>query len=345
MRSRRAGRRVSIAPHDCKSRGQAGRPKVRRHRRAHSAQGHRPHRNCSRPPNCCAAPSTPSTSPSRRARAWPWIRARSAELLQRSRHRNHRPGHQPRPQPHRHAVGLARRRGARPAEFRVHGRRLDRRRRSSRGQAGVRPHGVGVVGGGARRCATASDYAGNALTGAPDLFLGATCNPGAERFDAEVENTRRKIDAGAQHAADPGRLSRRSAAALHRRGEARRRRDPRGRDSAQVGKERRRGSMPIYRAWSCPQDMLEAMEQAAKAGVARERGIELAARVVAGSQAVLPGHPHHGHRLGGRSARHPPGCWGAARLTTHAPPVRGCRPRRACRLLPPSDSLPRPHRG
>ena len=31
-----------------------------------------------------------------------------------------------------------------------------------------------------------------------------------------------------------------------------------------------------------PADMLEAMEQAAKAGVVRERGIELAARVIAG---------------------------------------------------------------
>lgn len=42
------------------------------------------------------------------------------------------------------------------------------------------------------------DFAGNPLTGTPDLFLGATCNPGATNFDAEVENTRRKIDAGAK---------------------------------------------------------------------------------------------------------------------------------------------------
>jgi 5,10-methylenetetrahydrofolate reductase len=42
------------------------------------------------------------------------------------------------------------------------------------------------------------DYAGNPLTGTPDLVLGATCNPGAPRFEAEVENTRRKIDAGAK---------------------------------------------------------------------------------------------------------------------------------------------------
>jgi methylenetetrahydrofolate reductase (NADPH) len=42
------------------------------------------------------------------------------------------------------------------------------------------------------------DFAGNELTGTPELFLGATCNPGAPKFDAEVENTRRKIDAGAR---------------------------------------------------------------------------------------------------------------------------------------------------
>ena len=42
------------------------------------------------------------------------------------------------------------------------------------------------------------DHTGNPLIGTPDLFLGATCNPGATNFDAEVENTRRKIDAGAQ---------------------------------------------------------------------------------------------------------------------------------------------------
>ena len=42
------------------------------------------------------------------------------------------------------------------------------------------------------------DAAGNPLTGTPELFLGATCNPGAPNFDAEVENTRRKIDAGAK---------------------------------------------------------------------------------------------------------------------------------------------------
>jgi 5,10-methylenetetrahydrofolate reductase len=42
------------------------------------------------------------------------------------------------------------------------------------------------------------DLAGNDLHGAPQVFLGATMNPGAPDFMREVENTRRKIDAGAQ---------------------------------------------------------------------------------------------------------------------------------------------------
>lgn len=42
------------------------------------------------------------------------------------------------------------------------------------------------------------DLAGNELKGAPSLFLGATANPAANDFAAEVANTRRKVDAGAQ---------------------------------------------------------------------------------------------------------------------------------------------------
>ncbi len=42
------------------------------------------------------------------------------------------------------------------------------------------------------------DMAGNPLRGTPKLFLGATANPGAVDLQAEVINTRRKIDAGAQ---------------------------------------------------------------------------------------------------------------------------------------------------
>jgi 5,10-methylenetetrahydrofolate reductase len=43
------------------------------------------------------------------------------------------------------------------------------------------------------------DLAGNPLKGAPPcLFVGATANPGAADFKAEVDNTRRKLDAGAE---------------------------------------------------------------------------------------------------------------------------------------------------
>lgn len=50
----------------------------------------------------------------------------------------------------------------------------------------------------ARSLRDGRDLAGNELNGAPDLFIGATANPGATHFAAEVENTRRKIDAGAE---------------------------------------------------------------------------------------------------------------------------------------------------
>ncbi|MGH8139730.1 MAG: methylenetetrahydrofolate reductase [Steroidobacteraceae bacterium] len=42
------------------------------------------------------------------------------------------------------------------------------------------------------------DMNGNPLHGTPNLFLGATANPGADELQAEAANTRRKIDAGAQ---------------------------------------------------------------------------------------------------------------------------------------------------
>jgi 5,10-methylenetetrahydrofolate reductase len=42
------------------------------------------------------------------------------------------------------------------------------------------------------------DLAGNALKGTPTLFLGATVNPAAADITDEIENTRRKIDAGAE---------------------------------------------------------------------------------------------------------------------------------------------------
>ncbi len=50
----------------------------------------------------------------------------------------------------------------------------------------------------ARTLASGQDMTGNALKGAPRFYLGAVANPGAAEFVREVENTRRKIDAGAQ---------------------------------------------------------------------------------------------------------------------------------------------------
>lgn len=43
-----------------------------------------------------------------------------------------------------------------------------------------------------------NDHAGNAINGNTDFYLGSVCNPGANDMQAEVENTRRKIEAGAQ---------------------------------------------------------------------------------------------------------------------------------------------------
>lgn len=50
----------------------------------------------------------------------------------------------------------------------------------------------------ARGLREGKDMTGNELKGAPQMFLGATANPGAADFAWEVDNTRRKIDAGAQ---------------------------------------------------------------------------------------------------------------------------------------------------
>jgi methylenetetrahydrofolate reductase (NADH) len=52
--------------------------------------------------------------------------------------------------------------------------------------------------GAARALRAGHDMAGNELKGAPHMFLGATANPGAADLAVEAENTRRKIEAGAQ---------------------------------------------------------------------------------------------------------------------------------------------------
>jgi 5,10-methylenetetrahydrofolate reductase len=48
----------------------------------------------------------------------------------------------------------------------------------------------------ARELTLGRDMGGKPLRGAPQLFVGATVNPGATDFQAEVVNTRRKVDAG-----------------------------------------------------------------------------------------------------------------------------------------------------
>jgi 5,10-methylenetetrahydrofolate reductase len=50
----------------------------------------------------------------------------------------------------------------------------------------------------ARELTLGRDMSGKRLRGAPYLYIGATMNPGAHDMEAEVINTRRKIDAGAR---------------------------------------------------------------------------------------------------------------------------------------------------
>jgi 5,10-methylenetetrahydrofolate reductase len=123
------------------------------------------------------------------------------------------------------------------------------------------------------------DFAGNALSGTPELFLGATANPGAPKFEAEVENTRRKIDAGAKLL---------QTQAIYHVDQIRRFIDAVKPDGVAV----LAGIIPLKSEKSgpwlnanlpgvvVPPDMLESMDQAARRGAAREQGIELAARVI-----------------------------------------------------------------
>jgi methylenetetrahydrofolate reductase (NADPH) len=132
------------------------------------------------------------------------------------------------------------------------------------------------------------DYAGNALHGTPDLFLGATANPGASKFDAEVENTRRKIDAGAKLL---------QTQAVYHVDQLKRFIDAVKPDGVAI----LAGIIPLKSEktgpWlnsnlpgvSVPEDMLAAMEQAAKDGKTRERGIELSARVIRELQPICQG--------------------------------------------------------
>lgn len=132
------------------------------------------------------------------------------------------------------------------------------------------------------------DQAGNALSGTPDLFLGATANPGAPKFEAEVENSRRKIDAGARML---------QTQAIYHVDQLKRFIDALKPDGVAV----LAGIIPLKSEKSgpwlnanlpgvvVPPDMLEVMELAAKAGAAREKGIELAADVVRQMRGICQG--------------------------------------------------------
>ncbi len=123
------------------------------------------------------------------------------------------------------------------------------------------------------------DYAGNPLHGTPEMFLGATCNPGSPKFEAEVENTRRKIDAGAKllqtqaiYHADP---LKRFIDAVKPDGVA---------ILAGVIPLKSEKSGPWLNAnlpgVVVPPDMIAAMDAAAASGTTRERGIDIAASVI-----------------------------------------------------------------
>jgi methylenetetrahydrofolate reductase (NADPH) len=132
------------------------------------------------------------------------------------------------------------------------------------------------------------DQSGNALSGTPEMFLGATANPGASKFEAEVENTRRKIDAGARML---------QTQAIYHGDQLKRFIDAVKPDGVAV----LAGVIPLKSEKSgpwlnanlpgvvVPPDMLETMERAARAGNARQAGIELAARVVREMRGICQG--------------------------------------------------------
>lgn len=140
----------------------------------------------------------------------------------------------------------------------------------------------------ARSLASGRDRAGNELKGAPVLFLGATANPGAADLSAEVENTRRKLDAGAQFLQtqaifDVAVVERYVAAA-------------RLGDAALLA-----GVIPLksakMAAWlnanvpgiRVPDALLAEMQAAAEAGREEQAGIEIAVRLVRGLRSACSG--------------------------------------------------------
>ncbi|HTV50733.1 MAG TPA: methylenetetrahydrofolate reductase [Steroidobacteraceae bacterium] len=132
------------------------------------------------------------------------------------------------------------------------------------------------------------DMTGNELKGKPSAFLGATANPGATDIVAEIENTRRKIDAGAQFLQTQAVF------------------DPRALEDfigrAALGEVALlAGIIPLKSAkmagWlnanvpgiRVPEALLQEMQSAAEQGREEEVGIEIAARLVRALQGVCAG--------------------------------------------------------
>jgi 5,10-methylenetetrahydrofolate reductase len=132
------------------------------------------------------------------------------------------------------------------------------------------------------------DFAGNALAGTPDLFLGATCNPGAPDFAAEVANTRRKIDAGARML---------QTQALFEAGPLQRFIDAVKPDGVAI----LAGIIPLKSERTAPwlhanlpgvvvpPDMVAAMQSAGAAGRPVEEGVALAAKVIGELKGICQG--------------------------------------------------------
>ncbi len=140
----------------------------------------------------------------------------------------------------------------------------------------------------ARGLAAGHDLGGNALKGTPSIFIGATANPGAADLAAEAENTRRKIDAGAQFLQTQAVFD---VTVVERYLEA-----ARLGDVALLA-----GIIPLksakMAAWlnanvpgiRVPDALLAEMQAAADAGREEEVGIEIAVRLVRGLKTVSSG--------------------------------------------------------
>ncbi|HUK02520.1 MAG TPA: methylenetetrahydrofolate reductase [Steroidobacteraceae bacterium] len=131
----------------------------------------------------------------------------------------------------------------------------------------------------ARSLREGHDLAGNELKGAPEIFIGATANPGGKDLDAEVANARGKIDAGAQFLQTQAVFDPPSLKGYL--------------DAAQLGDTKLlAGIIPLksakMAAWlngnvpgiKVPDSLLEEMQAAAAAGREEDVGIEIAVRLI-----------------------------------------------------------------